>query len=136
MARKDNKAARQSFEQALRIDPTYFAAVASLATLDMAEKKPADAKRRFESLLAVSPKNAQALQALAALAAANGASKEEVAGLLNKAIEASPSEAAPRLLLIDLWLRNNDTKQALAAAQSGVAAIPNSPELLTALGRA
>jgi len=136
LARKDNKAARQSFEQALKIDPTYFAAVASLATLDMAEKKPADAKRRFESLLVVSPKNAQALQALAALAAANGASKEEVAGLLNKAIEASPSEASPRLLLIDLWLRNNDTKQALAAAQSGVAAIPNSPELLTALGRA
>lgn len=135
LALKDNQAARQSFEQALKIDPTYFAAVASLATLDMAEKKPADARRRFEALLAINPKNAQALQALAALAAANGASKDEVAGLLNKAIEASPVEAAPRLLLIDLLLRSNDTKQALAVAQSGVAAIPNSPELLAALGR-
>ena len=135
LAQRDNKAARQSFEQALKIDPTYFAAVASLATLDMGEQKPADARRRFESLLAINPKNSQALQALAALVAANGASKDEVAGLLSKAIEANPIEAAPRLLLIDLLLRSNDNKQALAAAQSGVAAIPNSPELLTALGR-
>lgn len=135
LAQKDNKAARQSFERALKIDPTYFAAVASLATLDMAEKKPADARRRFEALLAANPKNAQALQALAALAASNGASKDEVAGWLNKAIEANPSESAPRLLLIDLLLRSNDTKQALAVAQSAVAAIPTSPELLTALGR-
>jgi len=136
LARKDNAAARQGFEQALKIDPSYFAAAASLATLDMAEKKPADAKRRFETLLAINPKNAQALLALAQLAAANGAGKDEVAGLLNQAVEASPSEAAPRLLLIDLLLRSKDTKQALAAAQSGVAALPNSPELLTALGRA
>ena len=136
LAQKDTVAARKSFEQALKIDPTYFAAAASLATLDMAEKKPADARRRFEALLAINPKNAQALQALAALAAANGAGKDEVAGWLNKAVEANPSEAAPRLLLIDLLLRNKDTKQALAAAQSGVTAMPNSPEMLTALGRA
>jgi cellulose synthase operon protein C len=136
LAQRDSAAARQSFEQALTIDPTYFAAVASLATLDMAEKKPADARRRFEALLAINPKNAQALQALAQLAAASGAGKDEVAGLLGKAVEANPSEAAPRLLLIDLLLRSKDTKQALAAAQSGVLALPNSPELLTALGRA
>ena len=84
LAQKDTAAARASFEQALKIDPTYFAAAASLATLDMAEKKPADARGRFEALLAINPKNAQALQAMAALAAANGAGTEEVAGWLNK----------------------------------------------------
>jgi putative PEP-CTERM system TPR-repeat lipoprotein len=136
LAQKDTAAARKSFEQALKIDPSYFAAAASLATLDVAEKKPADARGRFEALLAINPKNAQALQALAALAAANGAGKDEVAGWLNKAVEANPSEAAPRLLLIDLLLRNKDTKQALAVAQSGVTAMPNSPEMLTALGQA
>jgi putative PEP-CTERM system TPR-repeat lipoprotein len=136
LAKNDTAAARKSFEQALKIDPTYFAAVASLATLDMAEKKPAEARGRFEALLAINPKNAQALQALAALAAANGAGKDEVAGWLTKAVEANPAEAAPRLLLIDLLLRNKDTKQALAVAESGVAAMPNSLELLTALGRA
>ena len=135
LEQKNIVAARKSFEQALKIDQTYFAAAASLATLDMVEKKPADARGRFEALLAINPKNAQALQALAALAAASGAGKDEVAGLLNKAVEANPSEAAPRLLLIDLLLRNKDTKQALTVAQSGVTAMPNSPELLTALGR-
>ena len=37
------------------------------------------------------------------------------------------------MLLIDHLLRNQDHKQALAAAQSGVAAVPSSAELLGAL---
>lgn len=135
LAKKDNAAARKSFERALAIDPSYFAAAASLAALDMADKKPDDAKKRFEGLLAKNPKNGQALLAMAQLAAATGAGKDELAGLLNKAVEANPTEVAPRLLLIELLLNNKDTKQALAAAQSGVAALPGSPELLGALGR-
>jgi putative PEP-CTERM system TPR-repeat lipoprotein len=58
-----------------------------------------------------------------------------VARLLTQAVEANPAEAAPRLLLVDLLLRSKDTKQALVVAQSGVAAMPNSPEMLAALGR-
>jgi len=37
--------------------------------------------------------------------------------------------------LTELYLRSNDNKQALAAAQNAVSAIPGSPELLSALGR-
>lgn len=136
LAQKDTAAARKSFEQALAIDPSYFAAAASLAALDMADKKPADAKKRFDDLLAKNPKQAQALLALAELSALQGASKEEVAGLLNKAIDANPTEMPPRLLLIELHLRTSDNKLALAAAQSAVSAVPASPELLDALGRA
>jgi putative PEP-CTERM system TPR-repeat lipoprotein len=135
LAQKDPAAARKSFERALTLDPAYFAAAASLAALDMADKKPDDAKKRFENLLAKNPKNGQALLALAQLAVANGAGKDEVAGLLTKAIDANPTEATPRLLLIDLMLWRKDTKQALAAAQGGVAALPNNAELLNALGR-
>ena len=47
----------------------------------------------------------------------------------------TPRDAVPRLLLIELLLRNKDNKQALAAAQNAVTALPNSPELLAALGR-
>jgi len=136
LAQKDNAAARTSFERALSIDPNYFAAAASLAALDLADKKPDEAKKRFEALLAKNPKNGQALLALAQLAANQGAGKEEIAGLLGKAIEANPTELAPRLLLIDLHLRNKDNKQALATAHSAVAAVPSSPEVLAALGRA
>jgi putative PEP-CTERM system TPR-repeat lipoprotein len=135
LAQKDTAGARKSFERALSIDPNFLAAAASLAQLDLADKKPGDAKKRFEALLVRNPKNGQALLALAQLAANQQAPKDEVAGLLAKAIDANPTDATPRLLLIDLHLRNNDNKQALATAQSAVAAVPTNPELLAALGR-
>jgi cellulose synthase operon protein C len=136
LAQKDAAAARKSFERALTIDPTYFSAASSLAALDMAEKKPDQARKRFETLLATNPKNSQALLGLADLAVARGASTVEVAGLLNNAIQANPSEAPPRLRLIELYLGAKDAKQAVTAAQNAVSALPNSPELLDALGRA
>lgn len=136
LAINDSAAARKSFERALKISPSYFAAAASLAALDMAEKKPNDAKRRFETLLAQNPKNGPALLALAQITAASGAGKDEVAGILSKAVDANPEDAAPRLMLIELLLGSKDTKRAIATAQSAVAALPNSPELLEALGRA
>lgn len=134
LAQKDNAAARKSFERALVIDPSYFAATANLAALDLLEKKPDDAKKRFEALLAKNPKNGQALLALAQIAAANGASKDEIAAL-TKAVQANPGEVAPRMLLIDAFLRNKDIKQALTTAQNAVASQPNNPEFLGALGR-
>ncbi len=59
-----------------------------------------------------------------------------MAELINKAVTANPTEKMPRLLLIDLHLRSKDHKLALSAAQNAVAAIPDSPELFDALGRA
>jgi len=136
LAKKDPTNARKSFERALSMEPTFFPAVASLAGLDIAEKKPEEAKKRFETLLAKEPKNGQALLALAELAARSGASKDEVAKLINNAVAANPAEMAPRILLINFHLNNKDTKQALSAAQDAQTAVPDSPELLDALGRA
>ena len=135
LAQQDRAAARKSFEKALTIDSTNFAAAASLAALDMADKKPADAKKRFETLLARNPKDGQALTSLAQLASLNGAGKEEISRLLSNAIEANPQDVAPRLQLIDHFLKSNDTKQALSAAQDAMTKLPNSPEILGALGR-
>ena len=135
LAQKDPIGARKSFERALAIAPSYFAAVASLAALDVADKKPDDARKRFESLLAANPKNGQALLALAELAALRGAGKDELAGYLNKAVDANPTEVPPRLLLVELYLKSNDNKQAATAAQAAVAAIPSAPEVLDALAR-
>lgn len=135
LARRDVPGARKSFERALQIDPLYFPAVASLAALDLADKKPDDAKKRFDAVLAKDPKNAQALLALAELAARTGAAKDEIAKLIGNAISANPQDVAPRLLLIDFHLRNKDVKQATSAAQDAVAALPDNPQLLDALGR-
>jgi putative PEP-CTERM system TPR-repeat lipoprotein len=136
MARNDVAAARQSFAKALEIDPSYFSAAAGLASLDLLEKKPDEARKRFERVLAVDPKDVRALIAIAELRAQAGASKEELTDLLANAIKLNPTAAAPRLLLIDLHLRSKDGKTALAVAQEAVAAIPDDPELLDAIGRA
>ena len=136
MVRGDVAAARKSFARALEIAPSYFAAAAGLASLDLLENKPDDARKRFEALLSRDPKDVRALLAIADLRARGGASKEEVARLLAHAVELNPTIPAPRILLIELNLRSNDAKAALAAAQEAVAAIPNDPDLLDALGRA
>ena len=135
LAKRDVAGAKQSFERALTIDPTYFPALASLAGLDMADKKPEDAKKRFEAVLAKDPKNGQAMLALADIAARSGAAKDEVAKLIGNAVAANPTEVAPRLLLIDFYLRKQDFKTALSEAQNAVVALPDSPEVLEVLGR-
>lgn len=136
LAKRDVAGARKSFERAVQIDPMFFPAVASLAGLDLADKKPQDAKARFDAILAKDPRNAQALLAQAELAARTGAPKEEVAKLIGNAVSAHPTDVAPRLLLIDFYLRDKNAKQALSTAQDAVATNPDSPELLDALGRA
>lgn len=136
LAKQDNVGARRSFERALVIEPTYFPAVASLAAMDMTEKKPQDAKKRFQTVLAKDPKNSRAALALAEIAARSGATHEEVAKLMGDAVAANPTDVAPRLALIDFHLRNKDFKAASSAAQNAVAALPNSFEVLDALGRA
>lgn len=135
LAKKDLSGARKSFERALTIDANFFPAVASLASMDLADKKPEDAKKRFEALLAANPKNVQALLSLAELSARTGGSKDDTAKLLSRAIEANPTEVAPRLLLIDFQLKGSEPKQAMSTAQNAVAALPDSPEILEALGR-
>ncbi len=133
--KKDIAGARKSFERALTIDPSYFPAVVSLAAMDMADKKPEDAKKRFEAVLTKDPKNSRAALALAEIAARSGATNDEVGKLIGNAVAANPTDAAPRLLLIDFHLRNKDVRAASSAAQNAAAALPDSPEVLDALGR-
>ncbi|MCV2349242.1 XrtA/PEP-CTERM system TPR-repeat protein PrsT [Paucibacter sp. Y2R2-4] len=135
LARKDTAGARQNFEKALSLDPGFYPAAALLASLDMADKKPDAAKARFETLLKASPDNVKAHLALTELKELGGASKEEVAGLIEKAISMKPTDAAPRVALVDHHLKHKDLKAAQIAAQKGIAAMPEAPELLEVQGR-
>ena len=136
LAKRDVPAARKSFEKALMIDKGYLPAAANLARLDLVDKKPDDAKKRFEGVLEKDPKSVQALLGLAELRAQAGGSADEVAALISKAIAANPKELTPRLALIGLYLKNQDTKKAINAANDGLSALPDNPELTHALGRA
>ena len=133
--RKDSAAARKSFEQALSRDPRYLPAVANLAALDFIDKKPDAAKARFEQLLKLDPANAQALLGLAELKRRTGSSRDEIAKLIGDAVNANPTDPQPRLVLIEHHLVGGDLKSALAAAQAGVAAVPDDAELQNRLAR-
>ena len=136
LARKNEPAARKSFEQAMKIAPDYFPAAAALANLDMAKKEPDAAKKRFEQVLAKDPKNIQALLALAQLRATTGGSKDEVSQLIQRAIELNPAEPAPRLLLIDRYIDSKEFKLAVSASQQALATLPDNPAIVEASGRA
>ena len=136
VGKRDIAGARKSFEQALAVDAAFVPAAANLARLDLADKKPEDAKKRFDAVLAKDPKNAAALLALAELRARSGGSPDEVAALIEKAIAANPTAVLPRRVLISHRLRTNDAKKAVAAGQDALSALPDRPEIVQALARA
>ena len=136
VAKGDVAAGRASLEKALSLKPAYFPAAASLASLDLKDKKPDYARKRFDSVLAADPKNVQAGLALAELKERSGGSADEVAAMIAKTIQVSPMEPAPRLAMIGLHLKNKDAKKAVSAAQDAVAAMPDRIELLDGLARA
>ena len=136
LGKRDTAGARASFERAVALDASYFPAAANLARLDLAARKPEDAKKRFDAVLAKDPKHVAALLAIAELRARSGGSPDEVAALIGKAVAANPTDELPRLRLITHWLRANDIAKAVAAGQEALAALPDRPEILVALGRA
>jgi len=136
LAQDQRDAARASFEQALKADPTYFPAAAALAALDFDPRNPDAARAHFRAVLARDPRHVPALLGLAEISARTGGTKDELTRLLTDAVNAAPAAPRPRLMLIEHLLRHDEPRAALAQAQSGATAQPNSPELLDALGRA
>lgn len=136
LMRDDVQNARKNYEAALAIDPVFVPAVEGLAALDLKEKNAGAARGRFESVLKIDPNNLQAHLALVKLKMAEGGSRAEVIDLLSQAIRLNPSEAAPRLALIELYLADGNSRAAQSAARDAIAALPDQPDLLDALGRA
>lgn len=132
----DVATARRNFEQALVKNPAYLPSAAILANLDMADKKPEEARKRFEGVLSKDPKNMQAMLALAELKGKTGGKPDEVAALINKAVTAVPNEMIPRVALIEHYLGVKDPKKAVSAAQDALAVLPDRPEILDVAGRA
>jgi putative PEP-CTERM system TPR-repeat lipoprotein len=134
VARRDPRAARASFEQALALDSAYLPALQNLASLDMQEQKPAQARKRYEDALAKAPSNTQLLLSYAEFLRASGADSKEAFAVIERAVGANPTLAPARLALIDAYMRAGDAKQALIAAQQAATALPNDARVLTALG--
>ncbi|HSQ72947.1 MAG TPA: XrtA/PEP-CTERM system TPR-repeat protein PrsT [Rubrivivax sp.] len=136
LQQKDTAGATASFEKALKIDPLYYPATAGLASIELAAGRPEGAQKRFDDLLKADPRNALALLGLAELKARTGGNKDEVTAAITLAVKAQPDAAGPRLLLVNHLLAQRDPKAALAAAQEAAGALPDSMEVMSALGTA
>lgn len=135
LKRGNQTQARLAFEAALKADPVFFPAVSSLASMDVADKKPELAIKRFEDLLEKDPRHERAQMAIVSLRAQAGATANELVDLLTKAVKKNPDALAPRAALVRLQLERKEVKLALATVQEGVATSPDSPELHELLGR-
>jgi putative PEP-CTERM system TPR-repeat lipoprotein len=135
LGQKDLPAARASLQHAVTLQANYFPAINSLAALDLADKRPQEARKRYETLLKAEPKNVLALLGLAEVAAMGGAPAAEVLKLVGNAVAADPGNREARLALIELHLRNKDPGKALQAAQNAATALPDDGQILDALGR-
>lgn len=133
LGKQDMTRARDSFSQALKIDPAFFPAAANLAQLDLKDKQPSAARQRFEGILKADPKHLNAMLALADLALLNKDEKTYVSWL-EKAAAAHPEALQPRLALARYQLAKGDKNKALATAREAVNAQPDNPAALELLG--
>lgn len=135
-AKRDAAGARASLEKSLALNASYVPAVAGLAALDLQDKKPAEAIKRFERLIAADAKNAGAYLAIARIKAQTGAPLDETAALIAKAVAAQPQDIAPRAAMVELHMRAKNYRQAMTAAEDAISALPGQPELYDLLGQA
>ena len=93
LGKQDTVHARDSFEQALKLDPKFFPAAANLAQLDLQDNQPAAARQRFEGILKADPRHLNAMLALADLGLRNHDEKTYVSWLEKAATSASAGTA-------------------------------------------
>lgn len=132
----DEAAARAAFDLALARDAVYLPSVMALASLDLNAGQPERARSRLDDLIQAMPDNSAAYLAAAEVLARSGASREEVAEVLDRAVLARPADRTARLALIDHHLATQNAKPALDAAQAALTQMPDQPDLLQRLGRA
>ena len=135
LGQQDVAHARASFEKALSLQPGNFAAAVNLAQLDLLDKKPEIAKKRFESILEKDKKNTQIMNALANLALSQGQVKEATSWL-EKASKENPDALPPSLQLIAHYLRIGEKQQALTLANKLQGSNSGNPDLLDMLAQA
>jgi putative PEP-CTERM system TPR-repeat lipoprotein len=135
IAKGDRAGARASFEKAVSLQPTFYAAVMNLAQLDLEDKKPDAAKKRLEALLEKDKKNIPAMSALASLAQTQNQAAEATTWL-EKAHAENPAAVAPATRLATHYLRTQQPAKALTLTRQMQTANPTNPDLLDLLGQA
>src|SRR4029079_19662143 len=86
LLKRDYSGARASFEHALKLNATFMPSVVNLARLDLRDKDPELAKKRYERVISKEPNNEQAHSGLASLLQLTGAPKEQIEKTLKQAV--------------------------------------------------
>ncbi len=134
IGKRDIAGARASFEKALSVEPMYYPAAASLAQIDLQEKKPELAKKRFEDILKKDKKNIKAYTALADLATSAGNAKEATTWL-ERSVQENQDAIQPALMLATQYMRTGEKQKALNFALKLKGTFPSSPEVLDMLSQ-
>lgn len=136
MASKDVAGARKAFERALELKQDFLPALSNLARLDISDKNPAAARKRYEDFVNKNKKLPEAYLQYGELLALTGASAKDVQVVLDKGLAEVPSSLPIRVALVRLLAQLGDTKRALLLAQEASASAPDDPTVLDLLGRA
>ncbi len=123
------------FERALELKPDFMPALSNLARLDIGEKNPAAARKRFEDFLSKNKKIPEAYLQYGELLAQTGAPAKDVQAVLEKGLTELPSALSIRVALVRMLVQLGDTKRALLLAQEASASAPEDPVALELLAR-
>ena len=135
LARSDMAGARTAFTRAAALQKTYFAPVANLAQMDLAEKKPEEARKRLEAFVALDKKNIAAMTALAELAGSQG-NMAQAQTWLERAAAENPDLPEPGMRLSAHYMKSGDKPKALTLVRKLQTANPTNPDLIDMLGQA
>ena len=116
LEQKKPEEARQSFNQALALDPNYLPAAEQIVNLDFLEKKMPAAIQRTEALVAKNPKLAGLHLLLAKIHLSQGDNSKAESALL-RTIELEPNTPAAYFLLARVYKDARQFEKALARLQ-------------------
>lgn len=134
-AQSDGPAARQAFEQALKLDPALQAARLNLARLELGAKLPDRAQPLLDAVLLTDGNNTEAMLEMARIA--EGARRpDDALRWLQRAYDvAGVKNLRSSLALVDLHMRQGHKAEAYKAALALAQAAPDSLPAVIALTR-
>jgi putative PEP-CTERM system TPR-repeat lipoprotein len=134
LSKNDNQNARASFEKAISLEPAYLPALTNLAQMDLKEKKPEVAKKRFEAVLEKDKKNIQVMAAIAGISHASGDNQETEKWLVRANTE-NPNAVEPTRLLAAHYSRTGEKQKAIALVRKAQTSNPKEPIFVEMLAK-
>jgi putative PEP-CTERM system TPR-repeat lipoprotein len=128
-------AAKEHFENAVRLKPDFIMAKVNLVQIAILEKQPDRARQLYDEILLLDPNYQTALLGQAELSRSEGKLGDAVRWL-EKARNANPKSAAPRITLINTYLARRDSAKAVEVARELAGVANDDAAAMRAVGHA